>query len=157
MCWCKGAQLLHISSFLENTLTIRATMTRPATNLNSQHSLVTCLVPHTLLSGPPFTGSPCTFSSGEDSDNEKESEIVFVNGGRKDEPDSSDDEDGHLEDESITSFNKFDAHRCVSFRSFQHFYSSQRVHVLLIPSTVNGKVRDQSPYGLSHYSFEIKF
>ncbi|KAG2031703.1 DExH-box splicing factor binding site-domain-containing protein [Suillus americanus] len=91
-------------------------------------------------SGTPLTGSPRTFSSREDSDEEEEeSGIVFADGGRKDEPDSSDDEDGRLEDELITSFNKFGAQRCVSFRSFQHFYSSQKAHVVLISSSVNGK------------------
>ncbi|KAG1776688.1 hypothetical protein EV702DRAFT_1228417 [Suillus placidus] len=50
-------------------------------------------------SGTPLTGSP------------QESGIVFADGGRKDEPDSSDDEDSRLEDELITSFNKFGAQR----------------------------------------------
>jgi hypothetical protein len=80
-------------------------------------------------SATPLTGSPRTFSSREDSDDDEESGIVFADGGNKDEPDSSDDEDGRLEDELITSFNKFGAQRCVSFRSFQHFYSSQQTHV----------------------------
>ncbi|KAG2339166.1 hypothetical protein BDR05DRAFT_968262 [Suillus weaverae] len=62
-------------------------------------------------SGTPLTGSPRTFSSREDSDDEEESGIVFADGGRKDGPDSSDDEDGRLEDELITSFNKFGAQR----------------------------------------------
>ncbi|KAG1854953.1 DExH-box splicing factor binding site-domain-containing protein [Suillus subalutaceus] len=62
-------------------------------------------------SGTPFTGSPRTFSSREDSDDDDESGIVFADGGRKDEPDSSDDEDNRLEDELITSFNKFGAQR----------------------------------------------
>ncbi|KAG1776108.1 hypothetical protein EV702DRAFT_1198719 [Suillus placidus] len=48
-------------------------------------------------SGTPLTGSP------------QESGIVFADDGRKDGPDSSDDEDGRLEDELITSFNKFGA------------------------------------------------
>ncbi|KAG1776089.1 hypothetical protein EV702DRAFT_923921, partial [Suillus placidus] len=78
-------------------------------------------------SGTPLTGSPRTFSSREDSD-EEESGIVFADGGRKDGPDSSEDEDGCLEDELITSFNKFGAQRCVSFHSFKHFYSSQKAH-----------------------------
>ncbi|KAG1838708.1 DExH-box splicing factor binding site-domain-containing protein [Suillus subluteus] len=63
-------------------------------------------------SGTPLTGSPRTFSSREDSDDDEESGIVFADGGRKDEPDSSDDEDNRLEDELITSFNKFGAQRC---------------------------------------------
>ncbi|KAG2153470.1 DExH-box splicing factor binding site-domain-containing protein [Suillus bovinus] len=62
-------------------------------------------------SGSPLTGSPRTFSSREDSDDEEESGIVFADGGNKDEPDSSDDEDERLEDELITSFNKFGAQR----------------------------------------------
>ncbi|KAG1777674.1 hypothetical protein EV702DRAFT_1268142 [Suillus placidus] len=74
-------------------------------------------------SGTPLTGSPRTFSSREDSDDEEESRIVFADGGRKDEPDSSDDEDGRLEDELITSFNKFGVQR------------SQKAHVLLSSSS----------------------
>ncbi|KAG1817526.1 DExH-box splicing factor binding site-domain-containing protein [Suillus subaureus] len=62
-------------------------------------------------SGTPLTGSPRTFSSREDSDDQEESGIVFADGGRKDEPDSSDDEDDRLEDELVTSFNKFGAQR----------------------------------------------
>ncbi|KAG1740238.1 DExH-box splicing factor binding site-domain-containing protein [Suillus paluster] len=62
-------------------------------------------------SGTPLTGSPRTFSSREDSDDDEESGIVFVDGIRPDEPDSSDDEDERLEDELITSFNKFGAQR----------------------------------------------
>ncbi|KAG2124675.1 DExH-box splicing factor binding site-domain-containing protein [Suillus clintonianus] len=62
-------------------------------------------------SGTPLTGSPRTFSSREDSDEDEESGIVFADGGRKEEPDSSDDEDDRLEDELITSFNKFGAQR----------------------------------------------
>jgi hypothetical protein len=90
-------------------------------------------------SATPLTGSPRTFSSREDSDDDDESGIVFADGGHKDEPDTSDDEDGRLEDELITSFNKFGAQRCVSFRSFQHFYSSQKAHVPLSSFSVNGK------------------
>jgi len=63
-------------------------------------------------SGTPLTGSPRTFSSREDSDDE-DSGIVFADGERKDDPDSSDNSDDHLEDELITSFNKFGAQRCV--------------------------------------------
>lgn len=62
-------------------------------------------------SATPLTGSPRTFSSREDSDDDEESGIVFADGGHKEEPDSSDDEDGRLEDELITSFNKFGAQR----------------------------------------------
>ncbi|KAG1800337.1 DExH-box splicing factor binding site-domain-containing protein [Suillus plorans] len=62
-------------------------------------------------SGSPLTGSPRTYSSREDSDDEEESGIVFADGGDKDEPDTSDDEDSRLEDELITSFNKFGAQR----------------------------------------------
>jgi hypothetical protein len=62
-------------------------------------------------SGTPLTGSPRTFSSREDSDEDEESGIVFTDNGRKYEPDSSDDEDDRLEDELITSFNKFGAQR----------------------------------------------
>ncbi|KAG2090200.1 DExH-box splicing factor binding site-domain-containing protein [Suillus discolor] len=62
-------------------------------------------------SGSPLTGSPRTYSSREDSDDEEESGIVFADGGPKDEPDTSDDEDDRLEDELITSFNKFGAQR----------------------------------------------
>lgn len=47
---------------------------------------------------------------------------MFTDGGRKDEPDSSDDEDDRLEDTLITSLNKFGVQRCVSLRFFQHFY-----------------------------------
>jgi hypothetical protein len=62
-------------------------------------------------SGTPLTGSPRIFSSREDSDEDEESGIVFTDNGRKYEPDSSDDEDDRLEDELITSFNKFGAQR----------------------------------------------
>lgn len=62
-------------------------------------------------SATPLTGSPRTFSSREDSDDDEESGIVFADGGHKDEPDSSDDEDGRLEDELIITFNKFGAQR----------------------------------------------
>ncbi|KAG1854932.1 DExH-box splicing factor binding site-domain-containing protein [Suillus subalutaceus] len=92
---------------------------------------------------------PRTFSSREDSDDEEEpSGIVFVNCGRKDESDYSDDhdEDDRLEDELITSFNKFGAQRCVSFRSFQHFYSSQKAHVLLISSSRNPDRREAARF-----------
>ncbi|KAG1772834.1 hypothetical protein EV702DRAFT_1270545 [Suillus placidus] len=71
-------------------------------------------------------------ASREDSDDEEESGIVFADGGRKDEPDSSDDEDGCLEDKLITSSNKFGA-QC-----------SQKAHVLLSSSSVNGK-KNQRP------------
>ncbi|KAG2115363.1 uncharacterized protein F5147DRAFT_649726 [Suillus discolor] len=47
----------------------------------------------------------------QDSDDEKKSEVVFADGGRKDEPDSSDDEDKRLEDKLITSLNKFGVQR----------------------------------------------
>ncbi|OJA07916.1 hypothetical protein AZE42_03685 [Rhizopogon vesiculosus] len=62
-------------------------------------------------SGTPVTGSPRTFSSREDSDSDDENGIVFADGGHKEVPDSSDDEDEHLGDELITSFNKFGAQR----------------------------------------------
>ncbi|KAG1776064.1 DExH-box splicing factor binding site-domain-containing protein [Suillus placidus] len=52
-----------------------------------------------------------SLATSPDSDDEEESGIVFADGGRKDGPDSSDDEDGRLEDELITSFNKFGAQR----------------------------------------------
>ncbi|KAG1776039.1 hypothetical protein EV702DRAFT_1279515 [Suillus placidus] len=81
-------------------------------------------------SGTPLTGSPRTFSSREDPDDEEESGIVFADGGRKDGPDSSDDEDGRLEDELITSFNKFGAQR------------SQKAHVLLSSSSPNPDWRE---------------
>ncbi|KAG1740291.1 DExH-box splicing factor binding site-domain-containing protein [Suillus lakei] len=99
-------------------------------------------------SGTPLTGSPRTFSSREDSDDEEESGIVFAESVRQNEPDSSDDEDDRLEDELITSFNKFGAQRCVSFRSFQHFYNSQKAYVLLPLFSVNGKKpKTQAPTG----------
>ncbi|KAG0699772.1 DExH-box splicing factor binding site-domain-containing protein [Suillus ampliporus] len=62
-------------------------------------------------SGTPLTGSPRTFSSRDDSDDDEDSGIVFADGVRPDEPDSSDDEDQRLEDELITSFNRFGAQR----------------------------------------------
>ncbi|KAG2339169.1 hypothetical protein BDR05DRAFT_968286 [Suillus weaverae] len=49
-------------------------------------------------SGTPLTGSPRTFKSREDSDDEEESRIVFADGGSKDRLDPNDDEDGRLED-----------------------------------------------------------
>ena len=96
------------------------------------------------VSATPLTGTPRTFSSREDSD--EESGIVFADGGRKEAPDSSDDEDEHLEDELITSFNKFGAQRCVvSFYTLQ-IYSSHKAHLLLIFSSVNGK-KSKAPAG----------
>ncbi|KAG1873971.1 hypothetical protein F4604DRAFT_1904058 [Suillus subluteus] len=74
-------------------------------------------------SGSKLTGS---FNSRDGSDDEEESGVVFAHGGRKDKPDCKDDEDEHLKDEFIAHFNQFSAQRCVSFRSFQHFYRSQK-------------------------------
>ncbi|KAG1814679.1 uncharacterized protein BJ212DRAFT_346703 [Suillus subaureus] len=110
--------------------------TGPATNSNSAfHRHLSSAVSST--SGSPLKGSPRTFSSREDSDDEEESRIMFADGGRKDELESNDDEEGHLEDELITSFNG--AQRCVFFCSFQHFYNSQKALVLPISSSVNVK------------------
>ncbi|KAG1861643.1 DExH-box splicing factor binding site-domain-containing protein [Suillus subluteus] len=80
-------------------------------------------------SGFPLTGSPRTFSSREDLDHEEESGIVFVDGGRKDEPDySDDDENDRLEDKLITSFNKFGAQREILTGGRQHGNVVQVLH-----------------------------
>ncbi|KAG1809509.1 DExH-box splicing factor binding site-domain-containing protein [Suillus variegatus] len=89
-------------------------------------------------SGSPLTGSPRTYSSREDSDDEEESGIVFADGGHKDEPDSSDDEDNRLEDELITSFNKFGAQRVNGKKS----KSKAPAGPLVIPSKPNPDWRE---------------
>lgn len=89
-------------------------------------------------SGSPLTDSPRTYSSREDSDDEEESGIVFADGGHKDEPDTSDDEDNRLEDELITSFNKFGAQRVNGKKS----RSKTPAGPLVIPSKPNPDWRE---------------
>lgn len=56
---------------------------------------------------------------------------MFAGDGHKDEPDSSDDEDDRLEDEFITSFNKFGAQRCVNGKKSPRL-KPLRVHLLFL-------------------------